>query len=325
MKPFLGLAASLAVFGCSSAAWAQCVTIDAAHLPLPYNPFSGANINQVVTLNISRRGIITQPGDANLVFLRRPGDSNPYDIVVVSDDGGSGGSSVLYSPPGPILSTGNNNAGEVDMAFGGLIGPNERTAQVRFTAPVNIDLTAGEIELRFDVKYLCEHQIIGTSTGTNSSGLIIRLTVLSALQASFVGAALDFGEIGHLTRAQAITAPDAVKKRSSFLRVASSGPYSIRATSQNGWRMTQDGSTTSDANKRIDYEFSLAGRTARPGTDFVTKVCARASVAGEYLPVSVMLLDGGAGKASSPLYEDIVEVTFTPLGATEQPSALPCD
>jgi len=324
MKQLLGLAASLAILGCSGAAYAQCVTIDAAHLPLPYNPFSGAAINQVLTLNIHRSGLVDRAAEANLAFLRRPGDSNPYDIVAVSDDGGSGGSSVLYSPPGPPLSALNNNAGEIDMVFGNIFQPNDRTAQVRFTAPVNVDLPAGEVELKFDVKYLCEHILIGSSTGTNNSGLILRLTILSALQASFVGAALDFGEIGNLTRAQAITAPDAVKTKSSFVRVASSGPYSIRATSQNGWMMTQNGSATSDNNKRIGYEFSLAGRTARAGSDFVTKICARASVAGEYLPVSVTLLDGGAGKAASPLYEDIVEVTFTPLGATEQPSALRC-
>jgi hypothetical protein len=323
MKPLLGLAMSLAVFGCSAAS-AQCVTIDAARLPLPYNPFGVGGINQVVTLNIHRGGLVDRAAEANLTFLRRPGDTNPYDMTAVSDDGGSGGSSVLYSPPGPPLSTANNNAGEIDLAFGNIFQPNDRTAQVRFTAPVNVDLPAGEVELRFDVKYLCELQIFGPNSGTNNSGLILRMTVLSALQASFVGSSLDFGEIGNLTRVQAITAPDAVRKRSSFVRVASSGPYSIRATSRNGWRMTKDGSTTSEENKRIAYEFSLAGRTAQPGSDFVTKTCARAGVAGEYLPVAVTLLDGGVGKASSPLYEDIVEVTFTPLGATEQPSALRC-
>jgi len=306
------LALTLIGLAFAGAAKAQCLTIDNATVPGAYNPFSASGFDQTMTLTV-RRGIISTVREGNLVFVRRPGDNRNYDVKIVSDDGGSGaGTSVLYYPPGPTLSTGNNDAGEIEANF--LILPT-RTFQARFTAPAQSDILAGTIDLVLDVKFLCE-ELIGSTSGTTSSGFTLRLTVQSALQASFVGSSLDFKEIGSLSTAQIPGTPNSVKQVTGSLRVASSGPYEVKAASQNGWVMTPNGAAATQANQKIGYELSLLGRTVRPGGSFTPKVCSRATVTGVYLPMSVTLLEGGVGKTPSPTYQDTVTVTVTPLGAT---------
>lgn len=311
-KPWLLAMAAAAGLALAGAAKAQCVTIDNASVPGSYNPFSPTGFDQTLTLTV-RRGLISTVREANVVFVRRPGDNRDYDVKIVSDDGGSiAGTSVLYYPPGPILSTANNNPGEIEADF--LILPT-RTFQARFTAPPQSDIQAGNVQLVFDVKFLCE-SLLSNDSGTTSSGFTLNLTVLSALQASFVGSSLDFKEIGSITTAGLPSVPDTVKRVTSALRVASSGPYEIKATSQNGWAMTPNGGSATLPRQKISYELSLAGRVARPGNEFTPKVCARATVTGTYLPMSVTLLEGGANKEPSPTYQDTITVTVTPLGAT---------
>ena len=316
-------AAMLAALCVAGPARADCISIDSARLPTPYNPFNAsAGIDQTITLSVRRYPVILldKPDEANIVFVRRAGDNYPYDIILVKDDGAGSGGSVLYSSP-PTLSAGNNDNGEIDVDYGIILGSDVRYPQIRFTAPVNTDLPAGDIELAFDIKVLCESP---TSLETISSGFKISLTVLSALQASYTGSALDFGEIGGMTTADINASGDAVKRRTGNIRVASSGPYKLEATSQNNWQLTKGGTPTANANERIAYQFSLAGRTAQTGSDYAPKACLRAGVAGEYVPVSALLLEGGVGKAASSTYQDVVTVTVTPLGATEAPGATTC-
>lgn len=300
--------AGLTFAGCARA---QCLTVDNLTLPSAYNPFSATGMDQTATINI-RRGGIFQSLQGNLVFLRRPGDNRNYDIKVVSDDGSGSGSSVLYYPPGPALSTGNNDAGEIDVNF--LIF-SDRTAQVRFILPAQTDLPAGTQDLVLDVKFLCE-ELFGNSSGTTPLGFTARLNVLSALQASFVGSSLDFSEIGAISTSNLPATPESVKRVTGALRVASSGPYEIKATSKNGWVMTPNGGAASLAREKIGYEMQLVGRTVRPGSSFIPKICSRAGINGVYLPISVTLVEGGVGKTPSPTYQDTITVTVTPLGAT---------
>jgi len=319
MKKRWILPLAIAGLAFAGAAQAQCVTINNATVPGSFNPFSASGLDQTMTLTIHRSLLGAREG--NIVFIRRPGDNRDYDVRLVSDDGTGAGGSILYYPPGPTLSTGNNDPGEMDLSFA-LFGT-VRTSQVRFIAPALSDIPAGSINLVLDVKYLCE-ELIGQSSGTTPSGFSLTLNVLSALQASFVGSSLDFTEIGSLSTAQLPAAPDSVKRVTGSLRVASSGPYEVRATSQNGWTMTPNGGAASQANQKIGYEFSLVGRTARPGNNFAPKICSWATVTGKYLPVAVTLLEGGVGKSPSPTYQDTVTVTFTPLGATTPaPEACP--
>lgn len=141
----------------------------------------------------------------------------------------------------------------------------------------------------------------------------INVNVLSALQASYVGPALEFGEIGTKSSTQVASDP-------GFIRVASSGPYSVEMQSEKGYRLSYPGGSTSVANQAIGYQANLLGQTrssANPST--VRQVCSRAGLAGTApsqgirIPLTVTLLEGGQGKLPAPIYQDNLIVTITPL------------
>jgi hypothetical protein len=149
--------------------------------------------------------------------------------------------------------------------------------------------------------------------------------VLSALQASFVGPALDFGEIGGLTTAALPSTPNSVKQRTGSIRVASSGPYSVALTSANQFQMTYPGGSLATANQRIPYSLDFLGQTRTTASPtFTTVTCQRAGLSGQYLAVTPTLAEGGAGKAPAPNYQDILTVTVTPLAVPPPSTPVPC-
>lgn len=145
----------------------------------------------------------------------------------------------------------------------------------------------------------------------------INVNVLSALQASYVGPALEFGEIGTKSSTQVASDPG---PRTGFIRVASSGPYSVEMRSEKGYRLSYPGGSTSVANQAIGYQANLLGQTRSPANPAtVLQVCSRAGLAGTApsqgirIPLTVTLLEGGQGKLPAPIYQDNLIVTITPL------------
>ena len=168
-------------------------------------------------------------------------------------------------------------------------------------------------------------------TGTLDNALVFPIMVLSALQASYAGSALDFGEVGALALGQGQAGP--TTPAGNYVRVQSSGPYAVTLASQNAFHLLHPSGTLTDPAATIRYLVRFLGTvrdavsTATPGSIALSQTCARAGVGAafeDHLPVSATLEEGGAGKTPSPRYSDTLTVTVTPLAA-ETVAATACD
>ncbi|HEX8192402.1 MAG TPA: hypothetical protein VF552_05830 [Allosphingosinicella sp.] len=318
------LIAGLALAAAASFAWAApaaaqtaCGVTGRAQAPasVTYDPFSPNALQQIsIPLTLTRYangGAKTQ--SVSFILVQPPGGPR-YQVVY-------NGSNVLYADNATSgLPVEGERAGQLFYRFGGASSPDVSTTfNLNVTIPANTDLSAGE-PIRFDILYVC----IGTggladvTTPTRLSAAIqINVNVLSALQASYVGPALDFGDVGTKTQAQVATDPG---PRTGYVRVASSGPYSVRMTSQNGYRLTYPGGNPALPEQSLRYRATFVGQTrdaANPAA--IERVCARAGLAasGQLLPIQTTLLDGGVGRVAAPTYQDTLTVTVTPLVAPQ--------
>ena len=319
----LGLAAGAASLMAGSAL-AQCVTFDPVVLSGNFNPFSPTGTTvQTLTITAHRPPAIggKKTQEVNFIYLRRP--DTPSSLAIIQT---STGADILENPPGHVLDPNNVNGNEVELNFGGVGQPDTQTFTVTVTVPSGADLAAGVTDLYLDLKYFCK-RTGGTADepGITSNSLDVRINVLSALQASFVGPALDFGEIGGLTTAALPSTPNSVKQRTGSIRVASSGPYSVALTSANQFQMTYPGGSLATPNQRIPYSLDFLGQTRTTASPtFTTVTCQRAGLSGQYLAVTPTLVEGGAGKAPAPNYQDILTVTVTPLAVPPPSTPVPC-
>jgi spore coat protein U-like protein len=208
------------------------------------------------------------------------------------------------------------------------------TLNFNVTLPSNLNLIAGG-SLSFDVVYRCSttgaggQQTLGETT--RAGALTYNIQVLNGLAARYAGAALDFGEIGD----KPTSAIASVPAQSGNISIASSGPYEVKMTSANGYRLSQDGTVPSGASANtVDYQINFMGETRSPSNrTIIEKTCARAGVGApgntlnsKVLPVTATLIEGGQGKTSSAGYLDTLTVTLTPITAlpTGGAAALGC-
>ncbi len=200
----------------------------------------------------------------------------------------------------------------------------------RVTLPANLDLQAST-QLAFDGYYGCLVQG-GQGNGTEVSSsfpnaMTFPITVLSALQASFVGTALDFGEIGDIDNAAAPSKNTGLN--SNYVRVQSSGAYTVSLQSANAYRLLHPSGSLSNSLDTVKYKLSFLGRqldfasNPAPGGTAFTQNCARAGVKAseaDLLYLSAALEEGGQGKNPSlgGQYRDTLTVTITPqdIGVT---------
>lgn len=290
------------------------VTFDPVTLARDYNPLDADDF--VVSFNATGyRSGLAFAGKFSALLMRQSNDSIPYELIVLSDDG-SGVGSVLYQPPGPVLRTGLNDSGEIDLDYGIVIFNNSRTFQMQLRIPAGTDLPAGVVHAVFDVKYLCEFGFLSELRGINLRAFTVNFNVASAVQASLVGQDPNFGEIGNLSDTDVAGAPPSTTQRRHFLRVASTGPYEVRVESQNQWRMTATGAPSNVPAERIRYRYELLGQTLESSRPNFTPVsCRAAGIAGQNIPLTATLTEGGQGKTVSPNYRDIITVTITPMAA----------
>jgi hypothetical protein len=281
-----------------------------------YDPFSPNALQQVsIPLTLTRFANGAAKTQSVSFVLIQPVGAPPYQIL-------HNGQNVLYPENNtqgrPVI--GSQTTGQIYYSFGGASAPDQSTPfNLSVTIPANTDLSAGE-PIRFDILYVC----VGTggladvtSPRRLASAVQINVNVLSALQASYVGPALDFGDVGPKTAEQVASDPG---PRTGFVRVASSGPYSVRMTSQNGYRLTFPGGNPAVPEQALRYRATFVGQTrdaANPAA--IERTCARAGLAssGQLLPVQTTLLDGGVGRVAAPNYQDILTVTVTPLVAPQ--------
>lgn len=304
-SPALGQTTSCGVTGSAQAASS-----------ITYDPFGANGLQQVtiplVLTRFASGGAKTQT--VNFVLTKPAGTPN-YQVLY-------NGTSVLYTEgtTGGRPTIGSQSPGEIYYNFGGASAPDQSTPfNLLVTVPGGLDLSAGQ-PIRFDMVYVCN----GTG-GMRDVTLPTRLTnaininvnVLSGLQASYIGPTLDFGEIGTKSDAQVGSDPG---PRTGFVRVASSGPFSVEMRSEKGYKLSFPGGNTSLAAQSVAYQVSLIGQTRSPAdTSAIRQVCSRAGLAGTAgaqgirIPLTVQLLQGGQGKLAAPVYQDNLIVTITPL------------
>lgn len=249
---------------------------------------SDANGIQIIPLSVTGQG--SMEGQGLNVFHDNPVNTPPMMLPAeISPSSASRFVKLVY----------NGNAGSADTLV--------VTFQVIMPANLNLDAST---TLAFDAEYKCK--MSGgtynkeTHGGTTGDALVFPVKILSALRASYVGTALDFGEISQQTAGH--------RTNVGNVRVQSSGAYGVTVTSQNGYKLERPGAAT--GNDRVGYKIDFLGDTRSPSaTSLIDKTCIRAGMAteGKLLPIRAELVEAGAGKNPSPTYTDYLTVTVTPL------------
>lgn len=278
----------------------------------PFNPVAISNAS--VQLNLTRFAQAQKKTQQIDFYFTKPAGSPAYQITY-------NGQNVLFEAPGyagaPTLVANNEPPGSININFGGTSQPDTVSRNFVVTIPPGVDLSAGD-PIQFDIRYVC--QGTGGMQSVNSPQIIpnaitLQINVLSALQASYVGSALDFGEIGDKSTTTVQASPSTYTKTGA-IRVASSGPYTVAMTSQNNYKLTAPGAST------INYSADFLGQIRNSSTGaFTTTTCVRAGIAGQNLPISATLLEGGQTKIPAPNYADLLTVTVTPLATAVAPQA----
>lgn len=223
----------------------------------------------------------------------------------------------ISNPPmlEPITNLPSSSNRFVKLEYNGNPGQAD-TATVTFDVimPANLNLNASTT-LALDAVFACKMQggqyNNETDGGTRANAIVFPVKVLSALKASYVGQALDFGEIGAIPA----TPPAPIRTDpANHVLVLSSGAYQVRLTSQNGYKMKRSGAAT--VNDEVRYSLKFLGDTRSPSnTSEINHTCMRAGLAttGQQLKIQATLIDGGAGKNPATDYNDQLTVTVTPL------------
>lgn len=337
----------IALFGLTGPAFAaSCgITGSATASPALYDPFNPAGLaTTTVQLNLTR--INGNGGEkTNIVHFFLKSINNKADGAVIIPTIVTGPVStnglnldIFYDFAEPPPNYGPTNltlpsAGNrfLRIEFTGNDGKSD-SAVVTFniSLPANLDLNASA-NLPFDAIFACSTTGGGAQTqqtGQITNAVVFPVTVLSALQASYAGTALDLGEVGDKTTADVLAAPATYTTPIfNHVSVRSSGPYTVSLSSQNGYRLTFPGGSLANPLHTLNYKLLFAGQTrSNASPTFTTVTCLRAGVPAfeaDALPVRATLIEGGQGKLVSPTYSDTLTVTVAPL-ATGAPSQQNC-
>lgn len=346
MRSYLlrALIAITVALGLGTAAQAQTCGINGSSIAAPtlYDPFNPSGLaTTTITLQL-RRVNTSGGGDTRIVnfYLKAPNPTADGTSIVATSVTGSVSAlglnqNIFYNynatPPVVTPTTLTPSASQrfLQINFtGNNAGSDTATVVFNVTLPQNLDLNATQ-NLAFDAFFGCNIQGGKDNglqqTGSFSNAVVFPITVLSALQATYAGTALDFGEVGDKTTADVLGAPATYTTPSTnHVAVRSSGPYKVDLTSQNSYKMTFPGGNLATANQVLNYNLRFLGQTMNAASPtFNTVTCLRAGVpaaSADQLPVVATLKEGGIGKLVSPTYKDILTVTVTPLlsGAASQ-------
>lgn len=297
--------------------------------PAIYDPFNPTGLQQT-TVNLFLRRVNNSGGGdtrvVNFYLMADPATGTGADGAVVKATSVTGsvsvdglGLDIFYDyteakpnlQPITALPTSGNRFLKIDFT-GNNPGSDTATAVFQITLPPLANLEATR-QLAFDAVFFCNIQG-GQSNGATFAGSIndaikFPVTVLSALRASYQGTALDFGEIGQVSDLQAASHI----LSGNYVRVESSGAYSVEMKSDNNYKLKKPGAAT--AGDEVGYKIGFLGEERTPTAySPITKTCARAGIGtAQSLPIVATLVEGGAGKNPSPTYSDYLTVTVTPL------------
>lgn len=207
------------------------------------------------------------------------------------------------------------------------------TAVVNFDVivPAETSLNANNGDLYFTAKFGCSTTGGGgqtQQTGELTNTVRFPIRVLSALRATYSGAALDFGEIGNIEAAQASSTktPD-----SNYIRVESTGPYKVTWSSANAYRLLNQNYTLASAGPAELIKYRLGFMGISKGNEAPTEAQRTCPSAGlktafeDKLRLQATLDEAGKGKTPSGTrnYSDEITVTIEPL-AYDAPSGTDC-
>jgi hypothetical protein len=335
-RVILAMAVAAGAFPGVAFAVGQCglTTVSGGTANLTYDPFSGNNTTINLTgVTLSRVNGAGGEKTANIEFYVKGTTAAQNGTILIpisatgSGSGGPTGSNIFFgtnqTPPILNINAGSPAPGVFRWSFTGNNAASDTfTLNLTLQLPANLNINAGST-LPFDIVYSCNGTGGGgpfTDTGTVSNAIVVNVVVLSGLQASYVGTNLDFGEVGNLTTAQVLGAPATYTTPSTnYIRVASSGPYSVAITSQNNYKLTFSGGSLGNANQTLNYKALFLGQAPTSASPtFTTITCVRAGLdaAAGILPIRATLLEGGQGKTPASLYSDTITVTVTPLLST---------
>jgi hypothetical protein len=303
----------------------------------PFNP-TALSINSLsITFTRSNGSGGAKPSTIDMYVQSNNSAANGTQLIPVSVVGAGSATglnqNIFYNTPGAVpnitVPLGNTPApGVLRWDYSGNNTDSDVfTVTFNVLLPPNLDLTAST-NIVFNIEYGCN----GTGGGPQFSeraqapnAFTLSITVLSALQASYVGSSLAFGEVGDKTTAQVVGAPATYSTPSTgnHIRVASSGPYQVTAVSTNGYKLRFAGGTPGNPAQELGYRAHFLGQTlSSAAPTFTATTCARAGLGGENLPIRATLLEGGVGKQTAN-YSDTITVTVAPLVTAG--ASLDCD
>lgn len=301
------------------------VTGSAAAPPeIRYDPFASTGISQLtVPLTLTRAVDSGGKKTQEVYFVLTQPVGGPNITVQATTPGGTTYSNVLYyenAVPSGLPKIQNNLQGQIEYQFGGAALPDTATIDIRITVPPGTNLAAHE-SIQLNILYVCKGtggmtDVLSPTPLTNA--ISININVLSALQASYAGTDLAFGEIGNVTNTQVTITPANYRTSpDNFIRVQSSGPYRVSLTSGNGYRMTYPTGSLANPVQRVNYALKFVGESRNEGaTTAITKTCSAAGVGAAFedkLYLQATLREGGQGKQVAPDYRDLLTVTIEPL------------
>lgn len=306
------------------------------------DPFSPAGSTVTATITVARTVLSGQSAttrDFYFYFVPHSGTfpsgstidyMNTYNILNLTGSLWTGLNNNTSNPAGQITADAASGGYFLHVGFGSNNNSESYTVQLTFTLGIFNTTPAGLQSLPLDIYFECKgtgSQVNSVDTPTlKSSGASITLNVLSGLQATYAGPALDFGDITSLTTATVSGSPASYTKMGNF-DVKSSGAFQIELTPGNSFLMTPGG-TGSPAfgdNNAIAYSVGFLGLTrSHSDTSNITVSCNHVGVSSFVLiPIEAWLLEGGAGKAPGD-YKDTVTVTFTPSAASTPDPGTAC-
>lgn len=310
------------------------VTATSAASVATYDPFLPGGIsitNVAITFTRSNGPGGAKPQVIDMFIKAQSSAGNGIQLIPTSVVGAGTAEglnqNIFYDTPGPTpnITIPLGNSPVPGVLRWNYSGNNEASDvfTINFTVilPANIDLAASA-NILFDIEYGCD----GTGGGPPFSersvapnAYTLSIHVKSALQATYVGAGLDFGEVGDKTTAQVLGAPVTYSTPAvgNHVRILSSGPYKVEVTSQNAFRLTFPGGNPASALQSLKYKALFLGQTmSNASPTFAATTCLRAGVPAaqaDLLPIRATLLEGGDGKQVSPDYKDVITVTVSPL------------
>lgn len=293
---------TFAASAASSAAWAQCATVDPVLVPqIRLDPLDAAGPGQLV-----------QP--FNLTFRRAGVDATPLSIryQIVDEDssvqarvGLSQGPTVEWQGGDSSRDIGAFRSEAYSLLRSSRIGMGENAAAAQTTVMLRLtdlraDLPAGIYREQFTVRYWCGDD--EASLPYEAQGLVsVSVAVPNVLSANVAGASLR-GEIDFLDFS--------TLSRSLQVSVRSTGPYQVQARSLNGGVLQRERVGAGDDADRVRYQASLNGEALTVDSGAGLRM-PRAGLLGRQMPLDVTVEDVRSKRAG--VYADTLLLTLSPM------------